>query len=330
MQAARLFLSDFAFTEWPDLTAERNPSPRLYSITTPLILPPNAKDVSAALLASIGRVLGTYCAASDILLASRAESGQRYTLIRVSWTNEQTWGQIVHAIALQLQAGPDHHFLVAELRRALDLQEKQFPCLASLSSHPPTDSSSASDFPFTIIHDSDGQSLHLASSTANIHPSVSEQLLAQIGLVLEYSLNNPHSTISTLPCFPPHLLSIYSRASDDDIASIYPHLPKVQFATDYLRARATSTPDAIAVRWFPDLLGEDPFCSSESITYLELDQKASQFARWLIRQGLKQEDRVAVCLSRDLLFHVALMGIMRAGGCYVPVRTLLFKTVGFG
>ncbi|KAI6036051.1 hypothetical protein BKA83DRAFT_4622833 [Pisolithus microcarpus] len=35
--------------------------------------------------------------------------------------------------------------------------------------------------------------------------------------------------------------------------------------------------------------------------------------------GLLPEDRVAVCMDRNPMFHVVLFGILRSSGCHVPV-----------
>ncbi|MFI0743110.1 amino acid adenylation domain-containing protein, partial [Streptomyces sp. NPDC021100] len=72
--------------------------------------------------------------------------------------------------------------------------------------------------------------------------------------------------------------------------------------------RAARVPDRIAVA------SEDA-----SLTYAELDARANQMARWLIRQGVGPESVVALVLPRSPELLVALLAVLKAGGAYLPV-----------
>ena len=67
-------------------------------------------------------------------------------------------------------------------------------------------------------------------------------------------------------------------------------------------------PDAIAV-----VAGE------EVLTYGELDRRAAQLARRLRSFGIGPESRVGLCLERSASLLVGLLGILKAGGTYVPL-----------
>ena len=56
-----------------------------------------------------------------------------------------------------------------------------------------------------------------------------------------------------------------------------------------------------------------------SLTYQELDRLSLQWAYWLQAKGIKQQDKVLVCMERTLELPAVLLGILRAGACYVPV-----------
>ena len=56
-----------------------------------------------------------------------------------------------------------------------------------------------------------------------------------------------------------------------------------------------------------------------SLTYSGLESRSNQLARYLLRRGLRPEDRVAICLDRSLDMVVAVLAVLKAGGCYVPV-----------
>lgn len=67
-------------------------------------------------------------------------------------------------------------------------------------------------------------------------------------------------------------------------------------------------PDAVAV------IDRD-----RSITYQELDQRASQLASLLVEMGLQRGDRVALLLEKSLESIIGIYGVLRAGGVYVPL-----------
>ena len=72
--------------------------------------------------------------------------------------------------------------------------------------------------------------------------------------------------------------------------------------------RARETPDATAV-----VFGD------RSLTYAELDERATQMANHLVRLGVERETLVGVCVERSLEMMVGLLGILKAGGAYVPL-----------
>ena len=58
---------------------------------------------------------------------------------------------------------------------------------------------------------------------------------------------------------------------------------------------------------------------SESVTFAEADQKTNQLAQFLLRNGLKKSDRVGVFISRSVKSALAVHGILKAGGVFVPI-----------
>ncbi|HEX7240019.1 MAG TPA: amino acid adenylation domain-containing protein, partial [Longimicrobiaceae bacterium] len=77
---------------------------------------------------------------------------------------------------------------------------------------------------------------------------------------------------------------------------------------EQVSARARRTPGATAVVF-----------EGESLTYAELERRAGRLASRLRRLGVGPEVRVALCADRSADLVVAILGILRAGGAYVPV-----------
>ena len=72
--------------------------------------------------------------------------------------------------------------------------------------------------------------------------------------------------------------------------------------------QAQLNPNAIAV-----------IAKSEQITYRELDQRANQCAHLLREQGIQIEDPVAIFLDRTVAVFVAMIGVLKAGGYFIPL-----------
>ncbi|MBW4676222.1 MAG: amino acid adenylation domain-containing protein [Desmonostoc geniculatum HA4340-LM1] len=60
-------------------------------------------------------------------------------------------------------------------------------------------------------------------------------------------------------------------------------------------------------------------CQNQQLNYEELNQKANQVAHYLQKLGVKPEVLVGVCVERSLDMVIALLGILKAGGGYVPL-----------
>ncbi|MFD3522129.1 amino acid adenylation domain-containing protein [Streptomyces sp. NPDC058653] len=74
-----------------------------------------------------------------------------------------------------------------------------------------------------------------------------------------------------------------------------------------LAARLARTPDAVAVS-----------CDGDSLTYRELDHRATEMAGALVDRGVVPETTVSIRLPRSLDAVIALVAVLRAGGCLVP------------
>ena len=72
--------------------------------------------------------------------------------------------------------------------------------------------------------------------------------------------------------------------------------------------QAKRTPAAVAVH-----------AAGVSITYDALIRRANQLAHVLRARGIVADSLVAVCLERSVDLIVALLGVLKAGGAYLPI-----------
>jgi amino acid adenylation domain-containing protein len=95
---------------------------------------------------------------------------------------------------------------------------------------------------------------------------------------------------------------------------------QLSFTSDNLAAEPrTSVPELIAnhARRIPAAIAVTT--GDEAITFGELDARSGILAAQLRSMGIKRDVVVAVCLHRSLAFVVAALGVMKAGGAYLPL-----------
>jgi amino acid adenylation domain-containing protein len=88
----------------------------------------------------------------------------------------------------------------------------------------------------------------------------------------------------------------------------YNAYPKETPLHEIISFKATQFPEKLALKF-----------DTDEISYQLMDKKADQFACLLIDKGLKIGDKVALAVNRSADMVIALLGILKAGGVYVPV-----------
>ncbi|HEV2852822.1 MAG TPA: amino acid adenylation domain-containing protein, partial [Thermoanaerobaculia bacterium] len=83
----------------------------------------------------------------------------------------------------------------------------------------------------------------------------------------------------------------------------------VPWVPDGIAAQAARTPEAVAVVF-----------EGSSLSYGELNRRANQVARRLRELGVGPEVAVGVCLERSADLVIALLGVLKSGGAYVPLE----------
>ncbi|WP_422645980.1 amino acid adenylation domain-containing protein [Xenorhabdus innexi] len=85
--------------------------------------------------------------------------------------------------------------------------------------------------------------------------------------------------------------------------------PQDKLIQQLFETQAQRTPDNIAVIF-----------EEQSLRYEELNRRANRLAHYLIAQGIKPDDRIAICAERSLEMVIMLLAILKAGAAYVPLN----------
>ena len=114
------------------------------------------------------------------------------------------------------------------------------------------------------------------------------------------------------PDRPLYTLSMLTRAEKDQI-SHYWMGEKAEYS-DYrslyrlFEEQALHTPEAIALVY-----------QESQLTYKELESRTARLASLLHERGIGPETLVALCLERSPELVIGMLGILKAGGCYMPL-----------
>jgi len=137
-----------------------------------------------------------------------------------------------------------------------------------------------------------------------------QHLASQYAALLESAIEQPRASISEL-----NMLSYAARKQIlvelNQTQADYPHKLCLH---QIFEQQVAETPDVIAV-----------YDGEKQLTYYELDRWANRVARYLQEAGVQPEILVGLCLSRSLELLVGVLGILKAGGTYVPLDPTLPK-----
>ena len=141
-------------------------------------------------------------------------------------------------------------------------------------------------------------------NTDLFEPATMTRLIQHYCNILEAVIADPDQPISTIP-----LLTEQERqqllVDWNDTAFTYPSHACIH---QLVEQQVSQTPNATAVA-----------CGDEALTYDQLNQRANQLAHYLRQQGVGVETFVGLSLERSLDMVVALLGILKAGGTYIPL-----------
>ena len=139
-------------------------------------------------------------------------------------------------------------------------------------------------------------------STELFQSTTIESLNEHFQTLLSAIVLNPEQSIVELPLLTPKEQNLLTQWNDT-----FTDIPELT-AYELFSQQVTKTPDKIAVIF-----------GGESLTYQQLEQKATQLADYLQNLGVQAETRVGIYCDRSPEMVISLLAVHKAGGAYVPL-----------
>ncbi len=160
------------------------------------------------------------------------------------------------------------------------------------------------DLTLTMIDTEPLQRLGLEYNTHLFETRTISQMLAQYQTLLTSIVANPDERLAYLSLLTEadrnQLLVDWSKAQVD--------YPQDQCLHHLFEVQAERTPEAVAVTF-----------EAETLTYQALNERANQLARYLRSLGVGPGVCVGVYMRRSLEMVIGLLGVLKAGGAYLPL-----------
>ncbi len=161
------------------------------------------------------------------------------------------------------------------------------------------------DLTLTMAEGSEGRLLaELEYNTDLFEASTIRRMLAHLERLLSAVVEDPKVAVGKVP-----LLSAAERRQQlEEWNQTELSFPEEVCAHEWFEERAAARPEAVAL-----IFGE------QEVSYGELNERANRLAHYLRDRGVGPEVRVGLCLERSVELLVGLLGILKAGGAFVPL-----------
>ncbi|WP_342235492.1 amino acid adenylation domain-containing protein [Inquilinus sp. OTU3971] len=240
--------------------------------------------------------------------------------VRVCLSRRQSFAELLQVLQRQALEGLAHdHAGLAEIQAASALPHGLLDHLLVFENYPAAEDRMAdagfrvamaesleqANYDFGVmVHAGAALDVTLPYDAAVFAPARMRQIEAQLRALVTQVLADPDRPVDDLD-----MLGAEERQALEAGAA-GPAVPWPETATlvDLWHAQVDRTPDAVAVS-----------AGDERLSYRELDRAADGVGRRLLADGLAAEEVVGVLADRGIGRIVALLGILKAGGVYLPL-----------
>lgn len=165
-----------------------------------------------------------------------------------------------------------------------------------------------SQFDLTLMMTKTAGQIHAAVEYNNdlFQATTITRMFQSFRMLMENALARPDRPVSRLPFVTPE--EVHRLVFDRNQKQL--DFPRDQCVHQLFEVQAGRTPDAAAV-----IYHQTP------VTYAELNRRANALAGHLQQLGVGPETRVGILMNRSAEMIVALLGVLKSGGAYVPIHT---------
>jgi amino acid adenylation domain-containing protein/non-ribosomal peptide synthase protein (TIGR01720 family) len=160
------------------------------------------------------------------------------------------------------------------------------------------------DLIFNMEEGEDGLTLSIEYCTDLFRPATISRMAGHFEQLLQAVTTSPAQQIGVLPLLTSPekhtLLQTFTGAQVD--------YPKAKTIVSLFEEQVERTPDAVAVVY-----------ENEQLTYRQLHERSNQLGHYLHSIGVVKETLVPLCMGNGLDMIVAIIGVLKAGGVYVPM-----------
>ncbi|RKG94450.1 amino acid adenylation domain-containing protein, partial [Corallococcus carmarthensis] len=163
------------------------------------------------------------------------------------------------------------------------------------------------DLTLQVLETDAGLKGYLEYTTDLFTPSTAARMAEHLRVLLEGAVAQPHEAVARLPLLTTaerHEMLVEWNATRAPFPEACMH--------SLFEAQVHREPESLAAVF-----------EGTQLTYAQLDARANQLAHALRRRGVGPEVRVALSVERSLDVVIGLLGILKAGGAWVPVDPLL-------
>ena len=290
-----------------------------------------------ALLAAFQTLLRRYTGQDDILVGSPIAGRTRIEtelligffvntlVLRTDLSGNPTFRELlrrVQEVALQAYAHQELPFekLVEELRPERNLSHSPFFQVMFVLQNTPTTTLNLTgltvtslevdremamfDLTLSMVEETNSLRGFIEYNTDLFDAATISRMLGHWQTLLQGIVTNPDQRLSDLPILTEaerqNLLIEWNKTQRE--------YSKDESVHELFQAQVERTPEAMAVVF------ED-----QSLSYRELNARANQLAHYLRKLGVGPDVLVAICLERSMEMVVGILGILKAGGVYVPL-----------
>lgn len=298
------------------------------------------------LLAAYATVLRRYSAQDDIVIGSAVAGRIRHEMeamvgyfsqalpMRVRFDGDPTFDELLERVSETVLGAFEHQdtpleTLVLELQRGrtqppaplfrvvLTMQDTLGAelSLGTAAISPVELDASSTKFDLTILatERADGLELTLWYRTDLFTAGFSDRFLGHLRTVLVSMLGDSSRRVSAIPLVTEEERAQFAAWNDTHVDEGAP-----MTIAELFEAQVTRVPERVAVV-APSMADESSTAVPCALTYAALNARANQLAYELRQSGVGPDVPVGLLLDRSVEAIVGLVGILKAGGCYVPL-----------